>query len=229
MGSHGRMNNLAFLGAAKEVTGSCYLLEIASGQRILRDCGMRQGNSQVAQYRHYKFPFSIGAIDALVLSHAHIDHSGLLPLLVARGYRGPVYCTEPTRELLDIMLRDAVGLYLRDLEWENKRRHKAGKAELEIVGFQAQGTLGRRLVDGVKTVRLFGETHPVRLQVHTLGGFSAHAGQDDLCHWLGAIAGQPLVRLVHGEAEALETLREVLAQEDDIATEIAEAGRSIEF
>ncbi len=465
------MNRLSFIGAAQEVTGSCYLLRTESGKKFLLDCGMHQGANQVTRLVKEKFPFSVSDIDGVILSHAHIDHSGLLPLLVARGYRGPIYCTTATRELLDVMLSDTVSLYLRDLEWENKRRHKSRKLalppeftqedvelvlqlsegleyhqhiqldedvglrfldaghilgsaiveldlrsdgkrrklvfsgdlgnpqtvlmntpeqpeqadlvlmegtygnrnhksldatieELEsilkqaadsggnvlipafalgrtqevlyhlamlyhqgrlpqqrifldspmaiaitqiysrfldqlsdsdlarlphqgasrledvlpimrlcsspeesqainrvhggaiiiagsgmcnggrirhhlrhnvsrrnchlvVVGFQARGTLGRRLVDGAQSVTLFGESHPVRIQVHTLGGFSAHAGQAELRQWVGAIKGNPRVQLVHGEPEALETLQDILEKEDGIRADIPGPGSTV--
>ena len=120
------MSRLTFIGAAQEVTGSCYLVE--SGQtRILMDCGMRQGADDVARLRKDRFPFSPPTINAVVLSHAHLDHSGMLPRLVRQGFNGPIFCTPATRSLLAVMLEDAANLYLRDLEWENKRRQRSGK------------------------------------------------------------------------------------------------------
>lgn len=125
------MATLTFHGAAREVTGSCHLLEAPSIGRLLLDCGMRQGGDAVDRVQDERFAFDPRAIDAVVLSHAHLDHSGMLPRLYAAGFSGPLYCTPATAELLDIMLRDAVGLYLRDLERENRRRERAGRKLLE--------------------------------------------------------------------------------------------------
>lgn len=124
------MAQLTFIGAAQEVTGSCYLIEVEH-IRILLDCGMRQGSDDIARKHRDRFPFSPAAINAVVLSHAHLDHSGMLPRLVNQGFGGPIFCTPATRSLLAIMLEDAANLYLRDLEWENKRRQRAGRKTQE--------------------------------------------------------------------------------------------------
>ncbi|MAR92262.1 MAG: MBL fold metallo-hydrolase [Pseudomonadota bacterium] len=124
------MAKLTFWGAAREVTGSCHLIE-SEGVRLLLDCGMHQGGHQSERRNGEPFPFEPKQLDAVVLSHGHLDHSGLLPRLFKTGYKGPVYCTEATRNLLAIMLEDAAGIHLRDVEWENKRRKRAGKPEIE--------------------------------------------------------------------------------------------------
>ena len=123
------MATLTFHGAAREVTGSCHLLEAPALGRVLLDCGMHQGGDAVERVQDERFPFDPAAIDAVVLSHAHLDHSGLLPRLFREGFAGPVHCTRATAELLDIMLRDAAGLYLRDLERDNRRARRRGRAE----------------------------------------------------------------------------------------------------
>jgi metallo-beta-lactamase family protein len=458
-------------GAAQEVTGSCHLLEL-NGHRYLLDCGMHQGGDAVARLRKEKFGFDPRRIDAVILSHAHLDHSGLLPKLVRRGFRGPIYCTGPTRNLLAIMLEDAANIYLRDLEQTNLKHRRAGSkpvpqmydmkdvlqalkqcvpfdyhvdvdiaedlelhfhdaghilgsamvelrcreadrqitlvfsgdignaesvlvrepevppradlvlmestygnrdhrplsetlVELEQVlkearrdqgnvlmpafavgrtqellfhlgcfwqtgklegwkvyldspmaievtrlydqwldqmdegdqralkhfrarsleeflpvltltptvedsialnkidhgaiiiagsgmcnggrirhhfkhriwqenthvvfaGFQARGTLGRQLVDGAPWVRMFGQRYAVRAKIHTLGGFSAHAGRDGLLRWARAIGGQPAFRLVHGESEALKALAHELTIEGHQVS-IAEPESPFEF
>lgn len=121
------MATIKFLGAAQEVTGSCHLLHSASFGRILLDCGMHQGGDAVERLPQEWFGFNPTEIDAVILSHAHMDHSGLLPKLIHDGFRGPIYCTPSTQELLEIMLRDAVGLYERDLERENLHRERRGQ------------------------------------------------------------------------------------------------------
>jgi metallo-beta-lactamase family protein len=98
---------------------------------ILLECGLFQGSREEEKANEEPFPFDVKKLDAVVLSHAHLDHTGRLPKLVADGYAGPVYMTNPTYELLEIMLNDAAFLQQRDAEWENKRRRRAGKPEIE--------------------------------------------------------------------------------------------------
>jgi metallo-beta-lactamase family protein len=462
---------LEFIGAAQQVTGSCYLIRHHNKQ-ILLDCGMVQGADQIREWHKFRFAFKPKDIDLVILSHAHIDHSGLLPLLVARGFTGQIYCTPGTAELLPVLLKDSVHLYLKDLEWQNKKAARAGKKlqqpvlsiddaenvlklcetvvykkrvvpmpglELEFddaghilgsaivqlwvkgnqamrklvfsgdlgnpatvlmydptdvgqadivlmestygdrnhqnidnsleelanaleqadkdggnvfipafalgrsqevlyylallhhqgrlkqravfldspmaisitavyndylhcldqqdlaaigykigmqlqdllpmlrlvetveesmainrvtkgaiiiagsgmcnggrivhhlkhnlwkssnhlifVGFQVRGTLGRRLIDGERRVKLFGQDIIVKAQVHTIGGFSAHGGQSDLLAWAQAIGGQPRFYLVHGEVEAQQVLQQKLAQLG-IAAQIPEKGDVIDL
>lgn len=124
------MARITFFGAAQEVTGSCHLLDSASTGRILLDCGMHQGGNAVNRVAKDSFQFEPASIDAVVLSHAHLDHSGLLPKLVHQGFRGLVHCTEATAELLEIMLYDSIGLYERDLEHKNRQRQRRGEKKL---------------------------------------------------------------------------------------------------
>ncbi len=124
------MPKLTFYGATEGVTGSLYLLE--SGQsRILLDCGLFQGRHEEESNNLKPLPFDVAGIDAVVLSHAHLDHSGRLPLLVKQGYGGPIYMTQPTSELIAILLKDAASLQERDVEWENRRRRRSGKPEID--------------------------------------------------------------------------------------------------
>jgi metallo-beta-lactamase family protein len=109
-----------FHGAAGEVTGSMHLVETAAGQKILLDCGMQQGSREVEERNFDAFPFDAGAIDALVVSHAHIDHIGRVPLLVKRGYKGPIFATAATAELMPIMLMDSASLAESDAERANR-------------------------------------------------------------------------------------------------------------
>ena len=114
--------NLTFLGAAREVTGSLYYLE-AEGGRILIDCGMEQGEDV---YENQDLPVEPSEIDCVVLTHAHIDHSGKLPLLYKRGFRGPIFATEPTTRLCDLMLRDSAHIQEFEAEWRNRKALRAG-------------------------------------------------------------------------------------------------------
>ncbi|MCG9697923.1 MBL fold metallo-hydrolase [Shewanella sp. Isolate11] len=121
---------LSFLGAAQEVTGSCHLLNI-QGREVLLDCGMIQGGKSDALRNHEPFAFDPKAIHAVVLSHAHIDHSGRLPLLVKSGFSGPIYTHKATVELCEVMLKDAAMLQVRDVERLNKKRLKNHLEPLE--------------------------------------------------------------------------------------------------
>ncbi|MCX7085854.1 MAG: MBL fold metallo-hydrolase [Methylococcales bacterium] len=120
------MTRLTFFGATGQVTGSCYLLE-ANSQRILLDCGLFQGSRENEKQNSTEFPFDPASIDAVVLSHAHLDHCGRLPKLLKEGFTGKLFLTEASFSLLELMLRDSVHLHLRDIEWENKRLERAGK------------------------------------------------------------------------------------------------------
>ena len=124
------MAKLTFLGAVEGVTGSAYLLE-AGGAKVLLDCGLYQGRREEERENEEPFTFDVQALDCVVLSHAHLDHSGRLPKLSAEGYSGPIVMTRPTCDLLEVMLKDAASLQQRDVEWENKRRRRSGKDEIE--------------------------------------------------------------------------------------------------
>ncbi|SHI15456.1 MBL fold metallo-hydrolase RNA specificity domain-containing protein [Ferrimonas marina] len=458
------MLTLTSYGAAREVTGSRHLLDY-QGRRILLDCGLHQGRDQAKRLKRDSFGFRPAQLDAVVLSHAHLDHSGALPRLIKRGFRGPIYCTGATLNLLAVMLKDACDLYLRELERDNKVRQRKGqrtqpplygmeevlavleackvlpfnqwqallpgvelrlldaghilgaamvqlhfdtpegpyrllysgdlgnsdsplmrdpapppevdlvlmestygnrnhrsyqdtltelsevlaqaqggvvlvpafavgrtqellfqlgvmyhqglldgwhvvldspmaievtriydqwlelldpedlaqlsaqqsptledflpclhltpeteasmglnrvnlglivvagagmcnggrilhhfkhriwndKTQILFTGFQAQGTLGRQLVEGAKTIRLFGNSYAVRAQIHTLGGFSAHADQRQLLQWLASVPGQPQVKLVHGEWQAQQALQSCIEQQLGLSVDIPEA------
>lgn len=127
------MATITFLGAAQEVTGSCHLLEGAGIGRVLLDCGMHQGGDAVERIQDEKFAFDPATIDAVVLSHAHLDHSGMLPRLRHEGFTGPVICTRATAQLLEIMLNDSAGLYLRDLERTNIRNARRGRPAIDPI------------------------------------------------------------------------------------------------
>ncbi len=114
---------LTFLGAAHEVTGSCTLLE-ACGKRYLIDCGMEQGADT---YENCQLPVLPGELDGIFLTHAHIDHSGMLPAMVAKGYRGPIYATEATYRLCRIMLRDSAHIQESEAQWRNRKAQRSGE------------------------------------------------------------------------------------------------------
>lgn len=457
---------IEFYGAASGVTGSCHILRVA-GQQVLLDCGLIQGSREEEARNAEPFPFEPADIDAVILSHAHLDHSGRLPLLVRQGFRGPIYTQEATRDLCEVLWQDAAGLAERDAEYQSRRsggrpieplftrrdavraweqfvalpyrerrellpgvglrlhdaghilgsalvelelaeesttrrlvysgdigqydtpilqdpatiaeadlvvmestygdrlhrgreatiqeigeiiaaaRHDQGNllipafaigrsqellyllgqhyadwgldrwqifldspmaieathiywdyphlydaqatrlrrrlnemprlqnlritrsveesqainrlhsgaiiiagsgmcdggrivhhlkqnlgrrgAHVLILGYQAEGTLGRRLVNGEPSVRIHGEDYRVQAQVHTVGGLSAHADQADLLRWLGGFRGSPGVCLVHGEAAAKQAFRAKLREVRGIDARIPSPGQSLEL
>jgi metallo-beta-lactamase family protein len=117
------MMNIQFFGAAGEVTGSCYLVT-GGGVRFLVDCGMFQGGGDAWQKNLRALPFDVRGLDFVLLTHAHIDHSGLLPRLVMLGYKGPIYTTGATIDLLKVMLLDSAHIQEKEAEWQLRHRHR---------------------------------------------------------------------------------------------------------
>ncbi len=120
---------LTFLGAAHEVTGSCYLLQVGD-QNIMIDCGMEQGRDI---YENQPLPLAPGQVDSMLLTHAHIDHSGRIPLMAKNGYRGPVFATTATTELCNIMLRDSAHIQEFEAEWRNRKAKRSGAEEYQPI------------------------------------------------------------------------------------------------
>lgn len=120
------MINLQFFGAARTTTGTMHLVE-ANGLRILLDCGLHQGHRKESFEINRHLPFDPSKLDAVILSHAHIDHSGNLPTLARHGFKGKIYSTPATRDLCDVMLRDSAHLQLQDVTYVNKKRAAQGK------------------------------------------------------------------------------------------------------
>ena len=121
---------LTFHGAAQTVTGSRHLFTIG-GRRLLVECGLYQGRRSEAYARNLEFPFPPESVDALILSHAHIDHSGNLPNLVRRGYHGPIHATDVTAQLTDLMLRDSGHIQESDIRFLNRMRSREGQPPVE--------------------------------------------------------------------------------------------------
>ncbi len=115
--------DLAFPGAAREVAGSCYLLR-TGGHRLLVDCGLFQGGRDEAERNAAEFPFDPAAIDAVILTRAHLDHAGRLPLLLKRGFAGPIYTRPASCELCAILLEDSAGILGSEAEWSSRKRER---------------------------------------------------------------------------------------------------------
>lgn len=113
---------LTFIGATHEVTGSCHLLE-ANGKNILIDCGMEQGPDL---YENQEVPVAAGEIDYILLTHAHIDHSGLIPMMCKQGFKGEIIATFATADLCNIMLRDSAHIQEFEAEWRNRKARRSG-------------------------------------------------------------------------------------------------------
>ena len=121
---------IKFCGASTGVTGSCHLL--TSGEhKILLDCGQFQGGKAQDALNYEKFPFEPSEIECVVLSHAHIDHCGRLPLLTKRGFEGKIYCTDATADLLSVMLKDSAYIHEKETEWKNRKAERAGREQVE--------------------------------------------------------------------------------------------------
>ncbi len=150
---------IKFCGAAKMVTGSCHLIEYAN-KKLLVDCGMRQGQDTKTELGEDSFPFDAASVDAVLLTHAHIDHSGLLPLLVKKGFSGDIITTEATSQLCTIMLPDSANIQEYDAQLENKKRQRAGKKLIEPLYTMQDVNNTLKLIKGVKydeTVKLSDE------------------------------------------------------------------------
>ena len=133
---------LTFIGAAHEVTGSCHYLE-ACGKHILIDCGMEQGQDI---YENVDLPIEESMIDYVFLTHAHIDHSGKLPYIYSKGFRGSIYATDATADLCSIMLRDSAHIQMQEAEWRNRKAKRSANVEEFVPLYNmedADGTIKR--------------------------------------------------------------------------------------
>lgn len=121
---------IKFLGAVTTVTGSCFLITTEKSN-LLIDCGLFQGNAEIEELNEEPFDFDPSKIDIVLLSHAHIDHSGRLPLLIKRGFQGKIYCTDATADLLNVMLKDSAYIQEKEAEWKNRKNERAGRPLVE--------------------------------------------------------------------------------------------------
>jgi metallo-beta-lactamase family protein len=169
---------LSFHGAAGEVTGSCHLVETGR-TRFLLDCGMFQGGREARERNFAPFPFAPRDIAFVLLSHSHLDHCGLLPRLAAQGFRGRIWCTEPTADLLAIMLGDSAHIHAKDAAWQARR----SGGEPEPLYTMADVERVMALVEGVRYDREFHPAAGVRARFrdagHILGSAVVEAWVDE--------------------------------------------------
>lgn len=162
---------ITFAGAAREVTGSCHIVHV-NGKHILLDCGLFQGRRSEAHGKNVRLPLDVSHIDAVVLSHAHIDHAGRIPLLVREGYRGTVWCTAATRDLAVVMLADSAHIQEKDAEFLARHRKGVVPPLYSIV----DATRAAELMAGVPYEKTFEVTAGVRVTFidagHILGSAS---------------------------------------------------------
>lgn len=168
-----------FWGAAQTVTGSMHMVH-HNGKQILLDCGLYQGRRKIAFQKNRNLPFDAKGIDAVILSHAHIDHSGNLPSLIKAGYRGPIYSTSATRDLAAIMLLDSAKIQKYDVKYVNKKRAKKGQTPFEPLYL---------LDDAVQTLRQF-------RTVEYEYGFNPLPGVECRFHFAGHMLGAATIELV---------------------------------
>ncbi len=174
---------LTFLGGVGTVTGSKYLLE-SDGMRLLVDCGLFQGFKQLRLRNWAPFPVPPQDIAAVLLTHAHLDHSGYLPLLVKNGFRGPIHCTEATRDLCGLLLPDSGHLQERDAEFANRHGYSKHKPALPLYTEEDARTALKRL-----------RVVPFRKALSVPGGLSARF------LYAGHILGAAMVELTHGSTK----------------------------
>lgn len=117
---------IQFCGASDSVTGSCHLIS-TDKYKFLLDCGQFQGNKTMEARNAEPFPFNPADIDFMIVSHAHVDHCGRIPLLVKQGFKGKIYCTDATADLLDVMLKDSGYIHEKEAEWQNRKNQRAGR------------------------------------------------------------------------------------------------------
>ncbi|MDM7994077.1 MAG: MBL fold metallo-hydrolase [Acidobacteriota bacterium] len=175
---------ITFHGAAQTTTGSMHLVE-ANGLRILLDCGLYQGHRKESFERNRALPFDPARLDVVVLSHAHIDHSGNLPTLVKHGFKGRVLCTPPTAELCDILLRDSAFLQAQDVNFVNKKRHARGQRPFEL------------LYDIPDVERLMQQIQPEPLHREVALGRDVYVTLHEAGHILGSAIVQLDIRRPH--------------------------------
>ncbi|MCR5153320.1 MAG: MBL fold metallo-hydrolase, partial [Lachnospiraceae bacterium] len=157
-----------FFGAVSSVTGSCHRITVGDHQ-ILLDCGMYQGGKTLEALNEEEFPFVPSDIECVILSHAHVDHCGRLPLLVRGGFTGPIYCTDVTADLLKIMLTDCAYIQMKEAEWQNRKNERAGRPLVEPLYTIDDVTATLQLVTPILYDQLFQINDQVRIVFNDAG------------------------------------------------------------
>lgn len=179
---------IKFCGATTGVTGSCHLLT-TENHKILLDCGQFQGGKAEEALNFEPFPFDPAEIECLVLSHAHIDHCGRIPLLVKRGFKGRIYCTSATADLLAIMLKDSAYIHEKEAEWKNRKAKRAGKPDVEPLYTQQDAIDSLNYIFPVEYDQLISLNDEMRIVFNDAG------------HILGSAIVEVWVREGEGEAK----------------------------
>ena len=203
--------SLQFLGATGTVTGSKYLLR-AGDSKVLVDCGLFQGFKQLRLRNWAPLSFKPATLPAVVLSHAYLDHSGYVPLLVRNGFVGKIHCTEATYELCRILLPDSGRLQEEEAEYANRRGFSRHKSALPLYTEEdAKRSLTHFApVEFDREIELGGlRTHvPIRAEVAVIENFSAHADYAEILDWLKGFEQAPRRTFItHGEPAAADALR----------------------
>ena len=159
---------LSFHGAAREVTGSSHIITI-NGKRILLDCGLFQGRRKEAFEKNRNATFDPAGIDAMLLSHAHMDHSGNVPTLVKNGYNGKIYCTDATADLCQIMFRDSAHIQAKDVEYVNKKRARQGKNLFEPLYSTEDADIACKHLKPIKYEKTFTLFDGIEVSFHDAG------------------------------------------------------------
>lgn len=236
---------LQFFGATERVTGSLYLVRAGSAQVIL-ECGLVQGVPDEEAHNREPFPFDVDAVDAVVISHSHIDHSGRVPLLVKQGYSGPVYTHEASKALCEIMLPDSGYLNEKEADWENRKRARQGRvpirplytredAEACIDRFQGLEYDSPEEIAPGLTLTLFDAGHILGSSIVQLE-YDDHKSTRTLVFsgdlgYRGAPLMDPSTRLQHADAVLLESTygdrdHRPISETLDELTEVFEAARA---
>lgn len=160
---------ITFAGAARTVTGSCYILE-AGGHRFAVDCGMHQGNKEIEKRNNNHIDdYHPASLEFVLLTHAHIDHSGLLPWLVRNGFKGDIYATLPTRDLVEILLNDSAHIQEMEAGWENKRRQRHGRPPVDPLYDQEDALATIPLLKATDYNVMFEPASGIRAKYHDAG------------------------------------------------------------
>lgn len=177
---------ISFLGAAETVTGSCYMCEIEE-IKLLIDCGMFQGGSKADELNHDDFLFNPADIDYVLLTHAHIDHSGRIPQLVKRGFKGKIITTNATKDLCSIMLPDSAFIQETETEWINRKRQRAGRPLIEPLYTADDAKEALKFFEGIEYNQLFNINSNITIRFQNAG------------HILGSAILEIWVREMDGE------------------------------